>query len=99
MSYYRERPGSGKLPSKEELIASICDGSFMANVKPATMKQKIEEWLEYQHQRAIDKYLFMGPPTYAEYCRTNHIITGGERGQGWDDRYDSLGRFHPEWHD
>ena len=40
MGYYRERPGSGRLPKREELLASIRDGSFLANHQSTTMRQK-----------------------------------------------------------
>ena len=102
MGYYRPRPRSGPLPSKDELIASIRNGSFLANANPLPPLQRRAEWINWKMECAIDKYLFMGPPTYAEYCRDNNIIElrgDGVRGQNWDDRYDSLGRFHPEWHD
>lgn len=102
MGYCRERPHSEKLPSKEELIASIKDGSFLANVKPYSAKQKREEWLQYLRDLAADRHLFVGPPTFIEYMNDWHYEKPkgtGEDVRSWDDRYDRTGKFHPEWHD
>jgi len=100
MGYYRERPGSGRLPKREELLASIRDGSFLANHQSTTMRQKKADWEEYCAQCLVDKVLFVGPPTRfeVEYRRrfTDQPVT---ENKPWDDRYDSLGRHHTDWHD
>lgn len=101
MGYYRERPHQKKLPSKEELIASIKDGSFLANVKPHSYKEKRDEWRQYLRDCAEDERRFVGPPTYHEYMHSWHYEKPKTQRDpnDWDDRYDSLGHFHPEWHD
>ena len=98
MSYYRERTAA-PLYKKDELLAAIADGSFLATAKITTSKQRKEEAMEYLTQRVCDRLLFVGPPTLSEWNRYGGVIEDVNDDTRHEDRYDTVGRFHPEWRD